>query len=98
MKFELMLMEAEEKGRAEERAKSEAKLAEAIAKEKAESEVKLAEVKAESEAKLAEEKTKGEAKLAENYASLVKDGILTLPDAIKRSELSEEDFKKYLEP
>ena len=40
----------------------------------------------------------GKAKLAENYASLVKDGILTLPDAIKRSELSEEDFKKYLEP
>ena len=54
--------------------------------------------KAESEARLAEEKAKSEAKLAENYASLVKDGILTLSDAVNRSELSEDKIRKYLEP
>ena len=83
MKFELMLMDAEEKGRAEERAKGEAKLAEAIA----ESEAKLAEVKAESEAKL-----------AEIFASLVKSGKLTLSEAVERSGLTEEKIRKHLEP
>ena len=44
----------------------------------------------------AKEKAESEAKLAENYASLVKDGILTLSDAVKRSGLAEEKIKKYL--
>lgn len=50
------------------------------------------------EVRLMEERMKArEEERVELLASLVKDGILTLSDAVKRSGLSEEDFKKYLE-
>ena len=47
--------------------------------------------------KLREEREEGRAEgLAEGLASLVRDGLLALNEAAKRSGMSEEEFKAYL--
>ena len=45
-----------------------------------------------------EGRAEGKAKLAKSFVSLVQNGKLTLSEAVESSGLTEEDFKKYLEP